>query len=291
MKRAIAKHAGHFAAVIGLALIAVVVGGYILANQRLRFPWEGKPFELQAAFTTAQAVTPGQGQTVRVSGVRVGDITKVALKDGHAMVTMSLDPRVQGPRPHRRDRAAAAQDRPEGHVHRARPGHRSAPLAKAGGRCRSSNTLPDVNPDEILASLDSDTRDYLKLLVNGAGQGLKGRGDDLQEVFPRFEPTYRDLGARQLAGRLAPPQPAPPGALAARLNDELASKSDDLAALVDSSSARCSAPSPPSRPTSRGRSATCPPRCADDRHAGARGALRRRAPPGGRAPAARRCAR
>ena len=68
------------------------MGGYILHNQRMRFPWEGKPFQLQAAFSTAQAVTPGQGQTVRVSGVRVGDITKVGLKDGHAVVTLALDP-------------------------------------------------------------------------------------------------------------------------------------------------------------------------------------------------------
>ena len=29
---------------------------------------------------------------MRVSGVRVGDITKVGLKDGHAVVTMDLDP-------------------------------------------------------------------------------------------------------------------------------------------------------------------------------------------------------
>ena len=29
---------------------------------------------------------------MRVSGVRVGDITKVDLKDGHAVVTMALDP-------------------------------------------------------------------------------------------------------------------------------------------------------------------------------------------------------
>ena len=44
----------------------------------------------------AQAVTPGQGQTVRVSGVRVGDITGVDLKNGRAIVTMDLEPGYKG---------------------------------------------------------------------------------------------------------------------------------------------------------------------------------------------------
>ena len=35
-----------------------------------------------------------------------------------------------------------------------------------------SQTLPDVNLDEILAALDSDTRDYLVLLLNDGAQGL-----------------------------------------------------------------------------------------------------------------------
>ena len=35
-----------------------------------------------------------------------------------------------------------------------------------------SQTLPDVNLDEILASLDTDTRDYLVLLLNDGAQGL-----------------------------------------------------------------------------------------------------------------------
>jgi phospholipid/cholesterol/gamma-HCH transport system substrate-binding protein len=55
------------------------------------------------------------------------------------------------------------------------PGSRSAPLAKPGYTIPVSNTLPDINVDEILASLDSDTRAHLDLLVNGAGQGLKDR--------------------------------------------------------------------------------------------------------------------
>jgi phospholipid/cholesterol/gamma-HCH transport system substrate-binding protein len=237
VRRAIAKHARHVAAVAGLALIAAVVAGYILSHQRLRFPWEGRPFELQAAFSTAQAVTPGQGQTVRVSGVRVGDISGVKLKDGRAVVTMSLDPQYKD----LVHTDATALLRPKTGLKdmfiELDPGTTRAPLAKRGWTLPVGNTLPDVNPDEILASLDADTRDYLTLLVDGAGQGLKGRGDDLREVFRRFEPTHRDL--------------ARVNALVAQrhrnlsrlvhsfgdLNDELADKSDDLAALVSSSSA------------------------------------------------------
>jgi phospholipid/cholesterol/gamma-HCH transport system substrate-binding protein len=237
VKTAIRKHAGHFAAVVGLALVAALVGGYIVHNQRMRFPWEGKPFELQAAFSTAQAVTPGQGQTVRVSGVRVGDITKVGLKDGHAVVTLALDPEYKD----LVHTNATALLRPKTGLKdmfiELDPGTDKAPLAKRGWTLPVSNTLPDVNPDEILASLDSDTREYLTLLVDGAGRGLKGRGNDLREVFRRFEPTHRDLAR---VNRLVAQRHQNLSRLVhslGDLNDELADKSDDLAALVDSSSA------------------------------------------------------
>jgi phospholipid/cholesterol/gamma-HCH transport system substrate-binding protein len=237
VRRAIAKHARHLGAVVGLALIAAVVAGYILSHQRLRFPWEGRPFELQAAFSTAQAVTPGQGQTVRVSGVRVGDISGVKLKDGRAVVTMSLDPQYKD----LVHTDATALLRPKTGLKdmfiELDPGSTRAPLAKRGWTLPVGNTLPDVNPDEILASLDADTRDYLTLLVDGAGQGLKGRGDDLREVFRRFEPTHRDLA--RVNGLVAQRHRNLSRLVHSLgdLNDELADKSDDLAALVSSSSA------------------------------------------------------
>jgi phospholipid/cholesterol/gamma-HCH transport system substrate-binding protein len=237
VRRAIAKHARHFGALVGLALIAAVVAGYILSHQRLRFPWEGRPFELRAAFSTAQAVTPGQGQTVRVSGVRVGDISGVKLKDGHAVVTMSLDPQYKD----LVHTDATALLRPKTGLKdmfiELDPGTARAPLARRGWTLPVGNTLPDVNPDEILASLDADTRDYLTLLVDGAGQGLKGRGDDLREVFRRFEPTHRDLA--RVNGLVAQRHRNLSRLVHSLgdLNDELADKSDDLAALVSSSSA------------------------------------------------------
>jgi phospholipid/cholesterol/gamma-HCH transport system substrate-binding protein len=237
VRRAIAKHARHVGAVVSLALIAAVVAGYILSHQRLRFPWEGRPFELQAAFSTAQAVTPGQGQTVRVSGVRVGDISSVKLKDGRAVVTMSFDPQYKD----LVHTDATALLRPKTGLKdmfiELDPGTTRAPLAKHGWTLPVGNTLPDVNPDEILASLDADTRDYLTLLVDGAGQGLKGRGDDLREVFRRFEPTHRDLA--RVNGLVAQRHRNLSRLVHSLgdLNDELADKSDDLAALVSSSSA------------------------------------------------------
>jgi phospholipid/cholesterol/gamma-HCH transport system substrate-binding protein len=230
VRRAIRKHLRDFAAIVALAALAAAVGGYVLAHQRLRFPWEGAPFRIKAEFATAQAVTPGQGQTVRVSGVRVGDITKVDLKDGRAVVTMDLDPGYKG----FVHTDASALLRPKTGLKdmfiELDPGTGRAPRAKAGW------TVPVGNPDEIFAVLDDDTRDYLKLLIGGAGQGLAGRGGDLRDLFRRFEPTHKDLERVN-------------GAVAQRhrnlrrlvhsldeLNTELAGKDDQLAALVDSSS-------------------------------------------------------
>ena len=73
MKKAIRDHARDFAAIIALVAISLGVVGYILSQQRFRFPViEEGPKKVRAEFSTAQAVIPGQGQTVRVSGVKVG---------------------------------------------------------------------------------------------------------------------------------------------------------------------------------------------------------------------------
>ena len=237
MKRAIRTHAMDFAAIIGLVALSLGVAYYILQNQRLRLPLlEAKPFELKAEFSTAQAVTPGQGQTVRVAGVRIGDIARSELKEGKAIVTMHLDQEFDDIV--RQD--ASALLRPKTGLKdmfiELNPGSKSAPLVKEGYTIPVSNTLPDVNLDEVLSALDSDTRSYIRLLLDGAGKGLKGNGENLNEVLRRFEPTYRDLAAvtsevatrreelRRLVNSLQ------------RLNTTLGRKDDDLAQLVGSSS-------------------------------------------------------
>ena len=235
---AIRKHLTDFLAVIALMAVATGVSYYILQNQRLRIPiLEEKPYVLHAEFSTGQAVTAGQGQTVRVAGVRVGDIGKVTLRNGRAVIRMDLDQEFKD----LVHTDATALLRPKTGLKDMfidlDPGTKDAPVVEQGWTMPIKSTAPDVNPDEILGALDDDTRDYLRLLVNGAGRGLEGRSGDLRDLFVRFEPTHRDLARvtsavatrrknlRRLVNSLRV------------LNERLAKDDDDLAGLIDSSAA------------------------------------------------------
>jgi phospholipid/cholesterol/gamma-HCH transport system substrate-binding protein len=71
------------------------------------------------------------------------------------------------------------------------PGRVTSGEIKDNGTVPVSQTLPDVNLDEILAQLDGDTRDYLLILLGAGGQGLHQNGRNLAATFRRFEPTAR----------------------------------------------------------------------------------------------------
>ena len=96
MKRAIREHLRDFVAIAALFVFGLLIAGYILSQQQQPYPsWVpllgDDTFELKAEIETAQAVTPGQGQTVNIAGVTAGDITEVELEGGHAVVTMLVD--------------------------------------------------------------------------------------------------------------------------------------------------------------------------------------------------------
>jgi phospholipid/cholesterol/gamma-HCH transport system substrate-binding protein len=192
VRTAIRKNLADFLAILGVVVLGLAIGTYILANQRLRFPLVEEPFyTVKAELPDAQAVTPGQGQTVVTAGVRIGDIGSVDLEDGKAVVTLQLEPKYKGFI--RQDATALlrAKTGTKDMFLEVDPGE-GKPLPK-DGHIQISNTLPDIDPDEFLAVLDSDTRNYLKLLISGAGKGLDHRGTDLREVLRRLGPLHRDL--------------------------------------------------------------------------------------------------
>ncbi len=89
MRRAIRTHARDLVAIIVLVALAVAVIAYILEHQPA-FMFGRSYYQVKAAFSTASAVTPGQGQSVTIAGVQVGLVGGVTLEHGDAVVTMDI---------------------------------------------------------------------------------------------------------------------------------------------------------------------------------------------------------
>jgi len=197
VKSAIRKHLRDFIAIVVLVLIAGFVALYVLAHQRTTLPgwipiFGRDVFVLKGEFATAQAITPGQGQTVDIAGVEVGQITNVDLVNGRAIVTMEVKPKYADQIHPNATMLLRPKTGLKDMIVELDPGTRAGgPPVRDGFMVSVANTQPDVNLDEFLSVLDGDTRTYLQMLLNGAATGLEGNGGNLAQVFRRFEPTAR----------------------------------------------------------------------------------------------------
>jgi phospholipid/cholesterol/gamma-HCH transport system substrate-binding protein len=190
---AIRKHLRDFIAIAVLIIVGLVATYIIVQQQRLRIPiLESKPFELKAEFSSAQAVVPGQGQTINVAGVEVGQVDDVQLENGVAVVTFGIDRQYL---PIYKNATILLRPRTglQDMFFQLDPGTRKSGEIEDGGTVPLQNTAPDVNVDEILSALDGDTQAYLRLLLIGAGQGLKGQGKNFGKVLGSLGPLNRDL--------------------------------------------------------------------------------------------------
>ncbi|HVT00012.1 MAG TPA: MlaD family protein [Solirubrobacterales bacterium] len=179
-------------AILVLAFIGIVMMLGIFTQQKASLPsWipvVGEEFDhISAEFTTAQAVTPGQGQAVDVAGIQIGKVASVALEDGHAVVGMEIEPKYMKllhpdaqfllrPKTNLNDMiveiepGTGTEEVEDGHVY------------------GLAQTEPDIQFEAFLNSLDADTRQYIQLLVAGGARGIGGHSKQLGNAFRRFEP-------------------------------------------------------------------------------------------------------
>jgi phospholipid/cholesterol/gamma-HCH transport system substrate-binding protein len=222
--------------IVGFIVLAGAVAIYIARKERFLFPWEHRT-QIYAEFSSAQAVTPGQGQQVTIAGVKIGEIGKVELKDGHALIRMDIDEHKSGPL----YRNLHLLLRPKTGLNdmsiQVDPGTPAAGRVHDGDTVPEAATQPNVNPDEVFAGLDADSRRYLAIVANAGGQGLNGRGPDLRRLIQASYPTLRDAATltRALADRRA--RVARLVSNLARLSHAAASKDKELTQLVGASSA------------------------------------------------------
>jgi phospholipid/cholesterol/gamma-HCH transport system substrate-binding protein len=179
-------------AIIVLALAGIVMMLGIFTQQKASLPawlpFVGEEFEhVSAQFSTAQAVTAGQGQAVDVAGIQIGKVSSVNLEDGHAVVGMDIEPKYMKlihpdasfllrPKTSLNDMVVEIEPGTDrGHV-------------EDGAEFTLAQTEPNTNLDAFLATLDADTRQYVQLLVAGGAQGIGGRGKQFGNALRRFEP-------------------------------------------------------------------------------------------------------
>src|SRR5438105_4606766 len=170
MKRAISIHRTDFIAILVLVGLAAAVVIYILGHQPA-FTLGKSYYTVKAEFATGAAVTAGQGQSVDVAGVQVGQIGAVNLQGGRAIVTMNIFKKYQ---PIYRNATVLLRPRtPLKDMYLALdPGTPQSGAIPNGGMLGAASTSPDVNLDQILSSLDVDTRNYLLLLLAGGAQAF-----------------------------------------------------------------------------------------------------------------------
>jgi phospholipid/cholesterol/gamma-HCH transport system substrate-binding protein len=232
---AIRKHWKDFVAIVVLCVFALLVGSFILGKQRLHLPWASF-YNVQAEMSTAQAVAPGQGQTVDIAGVEVGEISSVKLENGTAIVGLRIQKKYA---PIYRDASVLLRPKTglKDMVAELTPGTPQAGKLPDGGRIPIAQTLPDVNLDEVLSALDADTRDYLRLLLSDGGQALDGNGKNLAQTLRRIEPTAKY--ARQVNEALAVRRQNIKRVVHnfSLLTDELGKRDDQVAGFVQNSNA------------------------------------------------------
>ena len=179
-------------AIVILTVLAIVMTLWIFTQQKASLPsWAplvGEDFaHLTADFSSAQAVTPGQGQAVVIAGIQVGKISSVDLEDGHAVVGMDIEPKyLQIIHPN-----ATLLLRPKTNLNdmtvEISPGS-GGKHVEDGYRFPLARTEPSIQFEAFLSALDTDTQQYLQLLVAGGAQGIGGRGRQLSGALRRLQP-------------------------------------------------------------------------------------------------------
>jgi phospholipid/cholesterol/gamma-HCH transport system substrate-binding protein len=168
-----------FAAGLTVAILVAVVTFLVFGND---VPFT-RPYQVKAVVANANNIKPKS--PVRIAGVEVGRVKKVEpVGDGGtaSIVTMNLEDKA---RPIYND--AQLKIRPriflEGNFFvDLQPGTPGAKEMKDQGTIPLANTASPVQLDEVLTSLQSDTRKDLQKLIKGYGGALNGKSTAAEDA-------------------------------------------------------------------------------------------------------------
>lgn len=188
-----------------LLLLALVAAGVALAALSPDSGAQEEPtgdYRINAIFDTAKGIIPGQ--VLKIAGARAGTVDDVTLtKDFKARIEMTTDRRFA---PFRAD--ASCSIKPEGLISErfveCNPGSPDAPELRADAEgvptVPVERTTVPVAITDLFNVFDLPVRQRFSVVVASLGLGVSGRGEDLNEVLRRANPTLKLV--RDVLGRL-----------------------------------------------------------------------------------------
>jgi phospholipid/cholesterol/gamma-HCH transport system substrate-binding protein len=166
-----------------IAVVVIAIGSYLAFTKDIPFT---RPFELKATFENSPPIQ--KNQAVRIAGVDVGKVAKIEPVGGDSpavVVTMKLEDEAL---PIHEDATIKVRPRIffEGNLFfDIKPGSPSSPEVDSGYTIPASQTSAPVQIDQVLGTLDANTREDLQKLLVGYGGALNGQpepGEDDDQV-------------------------------------------------------------------------------------------------------------
>jgi phospholipid/cholesterol/gamma-HCH transport system substrate-binding protein len=157
-------------------------------------PLSSNGYRMAANFSEATQLA--ETADVRISGVKVGRVMKTVETAGRTHVEMQIEPRY-APVP-RDTRAILRQKTLLGETYvELSPGDKRHGALPDGATLRNRQVHTTVELDEITRGLDARTRRDLQRLLGALAEGLRDRGQDINDALGNL-PTFADDGTRLL---------------------------------------------------------------------------------------------
>ncbi len=174
----------------------VLTGGllwYLVGQTGTRVEIGKHPYRIDVQLPTAVQLVPNSD--VRASGVKVGAVTAVEREeDGTARVRIRIDH--DGAKPIARDATVQVRTKTllgENYLELV-PGTRAAGTVPSGGTLALRQADPSVQIDDILSSLDADTRREVRRSLARSALAVSGRSRDLNQALGALQPTVESGG-------------------------------------------------------------------------------------------------
>jgi phospholipid/cholesterol/gamma-HCH transport system substrate-binding protein len=168
-------------------------------------PFRAKTYEVKVPFTEATQLA--EQSDVRISGVNVGKVQKIALAPNgrQALATVAIDaqyaPLPESTRAILRTKTLLGETYIE-----LTPGSREGPELADGGVLPQANIAQSVQLDEIFRTFNPQTRAAFQgwmqeaaVAINGQGQNLSYAIGGLEPTFTEFDKLFRVLDSQRLA--------------------------------------------------------------------------------------------